>query len=206
MLTIKSIPNRLKELVRPLLPKDRLLTPEASNRDPSQLGEAKIVGLIIECLTKQGCNIPKSFLEIGANSPYHLSSSWYLEKSLGFEGVSIDPISDLSFQFSKYRPKTKFINKAFSSSLPRLNQISFYRDRVGVLILDIESLTLQLDALREIIKTNLKPFLICVETLDFSPSSANLRSKYDSLLGQDYTLAAGTYLNSIYTCKSLLAC
>jgi hypothetical protein len=184
-------------------------------------------------------------LEIGANSPYQLSSTWYLEKTLNFTGISIDPINNLSYQFSKYRPKTVFINKAFVSSTFKAKTISFYQanlevlstcdenevaemkkmgfsfdtqeveticaeeifqyynERIGVLILDIESLSLQLEVLQDIISTKLKPLIICVESLDFSPKSQNLRPEYDHILNCDYSFIAGTFLNSIYTCKSL---
>lgn len=242
---MNPIIKKLKAIRRSILSTDYLLTDKASNYDPSQFGEAKIIEFIIQCLSKQGHIIPPTFLEIGANSPYQLSSTWYLEKTSNFSGISIDPISNLSYQFKKYRPKTAFINKAFVSSALKSKTITFYQsnievlstcdldevtimkemgfsfdtqevetvcaedlfpyynERIGVLILDIESLSLQLKILQDIVNTELKPHIICVESLDFSPRSSNLRSEYDHILSNEYSFTAGTFLNSIYICKSL---
>ena len=195
--------------------------------------------MIIECLEKQNYYIPKTFLEIGANHPYNLSCSWYLEKALGFKGVLIEPQSKFIEVFSELRPNTVFINKAlvphkydnkykvlFEANIDVLSSIDehevevmrqmgykfqkninlistkdlerHFGERIGILIIDIESFRLQIEILREIINMRLKPFIICVETLDFSTTSKSLRHDFDELLRDMYAFEAGTYLNSIY--------
>jgi len=49
------------------------------------------------------------FVEIGCNHPVYLSNSYYLEKSLGWEGICIDGI-DFSLQYEEHRSKSKFIH------------------------------------------------------------------------------------------------
>jgi len=213
--------------------------------DPSQLGESTIIAFMIDCLHQQGHELPKTFLELGANSPYTLSCSWYLEKGVGFKGVSIDPLGGISREFAKYRKNTRFINRAFVPSSSVDTKIayfqsdccvlsttdeheanamsamgysfkkyvvdtvkyqdlqSYYKERIGVLILDIESLQLQLEIVQELARSKIRPFIICVETIDFSLDAKNLREEYDNVLKESYRLVAGTYLNSIYLCSSI---
>lgn len=217
-----------------------LTTKEVLQSDPSQLGESKILEFILNALSNQGHEVPRTFLELGANSPYSLSCTWYLEKTCGFKGVSIEPLSLVSHEFQKHRRNTHFVNKAFLPTAQLKNRAVFYQsdtsvlstadrneaeamqkmgytftvtevdtigieglhkffdDRIGILIIDIESLPLQIEIISEIVRTRLKPFLICVETLDFSPTSSNLRKEYDRILENSYRFVAGTYLNSIY--------
>ena len=49
------------------------------------------------------------FVEIGSNHPVNNSNSYYLEKTLGWSGVSIDGV-DFSKEFYDLRPKTKFLH------------------------------------------------------------------------------------------------
>jgi hypothetical protein len=224
---------------------NRYLRSKAARRsDPSQLGEAKIIGFIIKCLSKKSRHIPRTFLEIGANTPYRFSTSWYLEHSLGFRGISIDPNNEFAEQYLLHRKKTMFVGKALVPNdynkptvtlyLADCNTLStldpfeartaqnmgftfediicpaicysdleeYYQSGIGVLILDIESVDIQLKLLGEIVGSNLRPTIICVETIDFSPKSDNLRAKYDLILSPVYTFVAGSYLNSIYLLDS----
>lgn len=241
---MKLLKNKIKTLLTTVLSRDLLLSSKAHSTDPSQFGESKILELILQCATKTGIQVPKTFLELGANAPYQLSCSWYLEKTAGFSGVSIDPLSDSFSPFSRYRPNTQFINKAFVPLSYKSDKIRFYKsschvlstcdheealvsqqmghkldvidvdtlkldelfplfdDHIGVLILDIESVPLQIDILHDIINSSLSPMLICVETLEFS-TSINLRTEYDKILCNQYDFVAGTYLNSIYLANSL---
>lgn len=242
---MKNLKARTRQIIHSFRVLDPLAQRKALNADPSQFGEAKIIAFMIDCFVRQGHKIPKVFLELGANCPYSLSSTWYLEKTLGFKGVSIDPNSEFSYVYSKHRKNTIFIDKAYvplelkqktinyfkseSNVLSTLDKkeaeeiqnmgytvsveevetvtiddISIYlQDRIGVLVLDIESLSLQLKILSELIHSNLKPFIICVETLDYSPFSKSQRDMYDKILENDYSFIAGTFLNSIYATKSL---
>lgn len=219
---------------------DPLTTNDALQADPSQLGESKILECILNALKNQGFEVPRTFLEIGANSAYSLSCTWYLEKTCGFKGVSVEPLNHVSHEFLKHRENTLFINRAFAPCTQETNLTVFYQcgssvlsttdkkeaeamqkmgytftatevdtirteelyqhfeNRIGILIIDIESLPLQIQIINEIIRTKLKPLIICVETLDFSPASSNLRSEYDRILNSNYEFVAGTYLNSIY--------
>lgn len=237
--------KKLKFLIKNQLSNDPLSRKVAAESDPSQLGEARIIEFMLRCINNQGYIIPKTFLELGANSPYNLSITWYLEKTLGFSGVSIDPISDVSDLFLKHRPKTHFINKAFVSKSHSSSTITYFNfdcnvlsttdeleansaaqmgykyntktvntttagslpqyfnERIGVLVIDIESHSLQIQILKEISQSVLKPYIICVESIDFLPSSSNLREDYDFLLKDSYVFSAGTYLNSIYICKTI---
>lgn len=240
--------NRLLEAIRLRLQLLRLRRKYRRQTDPSQLGEARILGFILKCLKNQGHVIPKTFLELGANSPYELSNTWYLEKTLGFSGVAIDPLplSQLAAKaYALHRPKTTFINKAFLPSTYEGDKIIFYEsscdvlsttdkeematmssmgidfspvetgvvrlhdinqyfpDRIGIMFLDIESFALQVEILKEVTSTKRSPWIICVETLDFSADSKSLRVAYDEILAHTHYYAAGTYLNCIYLCNSL---
>lgn len=240
--------NRLLKAIKIRLQLQLLRRKYRGQADPSQLGEARILGFMLKCLKNQGHVIPKTFLELGANSPYQLSNTWYLEKTLGFSGVAIDPLplSRLAAKaYALHRPKTTFINKAFLPSTHEGDKIIFYQsscdvlsttdkeemgtmvsmgiefsaaetgvvrlddlnqyfsDRIGIMCLDIESFALQVEILKEVTSTRRSPWIICVETLDFSADSKNLRSAYDEILAQTHYYAAGTYLNSIYLCNSL---
>ncbi len=82
---------------------------------------------------------------------------------------------------------------------------NLFPSRIGVLILDIESIELQVSILKELTKNrNIKPFLICVETLDISEGSSSCKEIFDNVLFPDYAYIAGTYLNSIYINNELL--
>jgi hypothetical protein len=211
--------------------------------DPSQLSEAGIIRLLIENLSKNGVTVPSTFLDIGANHPFYLSTSWYLEHTLGFNGVSVDPIANFQSLYQKLRPNSKFIscivvnNSSNSSELEffeaqadvfstadihefqKLNKkgITFSRklvqtvkyDRlagilnysVGVLILDIESTRQQIQILEDIISNEqCLPFIICVETLEYQGATdwEDRRLLYDAILCSHYTIAASTFLNTIY--------
>jgi hypothetical protein len=237
---MKTLKLKAARWLNSILVSDPLSSQESLQADPSQLGESRILEFILKALNNQGHEIPRTFLELGANSPYSLSCTWYLEKTSGFKGVSIDPLSHISHDFLKHRKNTCFINKAFlpgtqikevanyfkcdSSVLSTSDKneaeamqkmghtftsievgtvgteelFQYYDERIGILIIDIESLPLQIEIISEIVSTRLKPFIICVETLDYSPTSSNLRHEYDHLLKDSYKLIAGTYLNSIY--------
>ena len=49
------------------------------------------------------------FIEVGSNHPIDNSNSYYLEKSLGWKGISIDGV-DFSEEFALHRKNTKFVN------------------------------------------------------------------------------------------------
>lgn len=77
---------------------------------PSQFGQDKVAEAIIR---KYG--VQKTFLEIGANHPKNNSNSYFLEHSMEFEGISVDPI-DRTKSYASMRPKTKFINAFVSDT------------------------------------------------------------------------------------------
>lgn len=221
---------------------------KAKSTDSSQLGESRIIEFIIDEFNRKGFSIPNNFLEIGASYFYHLSNSWYLEKKLLFNGISIDPLRYLEKEFHMFREKTRFIPAAYVDSIYDGNSIKFYEckdngmlssvdkesfirmqkqghefieidsnvirtsdikqmfnTRIGVLILDIESIRIQLSILKELTSDeSLKPFLICVETLDISDESDSCRKTFDDYLELNYTCIASTYLNCIYITNELL--
>ena len=51
------------------------------------------------------------FVEFGANNPTSNSNTWYLEKKLGYRGLSVDPLP-LEDVWGPERPRTRFV-KAF---------------------------------------------------------------------------------------------
>ena len=60
---------------------------------------------------------------------------------------------------------------------------NLFQSRIGVLILDIESIELQVSILKELTNNrNIKPFLICVETLDISEGSNSCKEIFDNIL------------------------
>lgn len=75
-------------------------------------------------LEKLGLLRPNGFfVEIGCNHPVFNSNSHYLEKKLGWSGVSIDGI-DYSALYEAERPKTKFINVLISEEE---GELDFYK-------------------------------------------------------------------------------
>ena len=80
--------------------------------DPSQNGEARIVQLARETLATRGRPVPATFLELGANHPFFLSNTWYLEQQCGFQGVSVDPLPRYESLFRTTRPRTHFVRAA----------------------------------------------------------------------------------------------
>ena len=77
---------------------------------PSQFGQDKVAeDLIIKY------DVHKTFLEIGANHPKNNSNSYFLEHSLGFQGISVDPI-DRTKSYATVRPNTTFINAFVSDT------------------------------------------------------------------------------------------
>tara|TARA_Y100001968_G_scaffold266955_1_gene256688 strand:+ start:1358 stop:2098 length:741 start_codon:yes stop_codon:yes gene_type:complete len=82
---------------------------------------------------------------------------------------------------------------------------NMFNTRIGILILDIESINIQLSILKEITSDqSLKPIMICVETLDIADDSDSYRKTFDDYLLQNYTCIASTYLNCIYISNELL--
>jgi len=217
-------------------------------KDPSQIGEGKILEFMLGDFQRKGINFTGTFLELGGNSAYDLSTSWYLEKKLGYRGITVEPIPTFSDEYKKFRKKTTLVQKAVISSSSKEQTTSFYRCnnsflstldheeadrymkmgyifekvvvetvyleqlmgllgvRIDILILDIESAELQLELLSDLklnIFQTLMPCIICVETLDYSRQSSNLRHAYDSILSDQYHFMAGTYLNSFYVHDSI---
>ena len=48
------------------------------------------------------------FVDVGANHYRDGSTTFYLEKQLGWSGVAIDPQRDFEFDYRRYRPRTRF--------------------------------------------------------------------------------------------------
>ncbi len=211
--------------------------------DPSQNGESRIVEMARETLATRGRPVPATFLELGANHPFFLSNTWYLEHRCGFQGVSVDPLPRYEAMFRATRPKTQFVRAAVVprdragtdvriyncdkdalsttdlSEADRLRSMNLggseifapgvsYEDMVqrqefasglGVLFLDVESHELQLAILREVIASDRKPRLICVETLEFMGDQRDFRGDYLEVLGPaGYVEMASSILNTIY--------
>lgn len=211
--------------------------------DPSQNGEARIVQMARETLATRGRPVPATFLELGANHPFFLSNSWYLEKRCGFQGVSVDPLPSYETLFGSTRPNTRFVRAAVVprdragsdvriykcdndslsttdvSEADRLKAMNLgggeivatgvpYDDLVrrpefvsglGVLFLDVESHELQVAILKEVVVSDRKPRLICVETLEFMGNQRDFRGDYLQVLGPaGYREVASTILNTIY--------
>ncbi|MDA7448586.1 FkbM family methyltransferase [Planktomarina temperata] len=81
-------------------------------------------------LEKMGLLVSNGFfVEVGCNHPIHNSNSHYLEKELGWTGVSIDGI-DYGSKYKSERPNTIFINALVSN---REDELDFFRvkDRDG---------------------------------------------------------------------------
>jgi len=100
--------------------------------DPSQLSEARIIQFLFENFAKQGFAPPSTFLEIGANHPFYLSTSWYLEHTLGFRGISVDPISRFKHAFKRLRPSTQFLNFIVVDSLAQYSEQDFFEASADV--------------------------------------------------------------------------
>ena len=211
--------------------------------DPSQNGEARIVQMARETLATRGRPVPATFLELGANHPFFLSNTWYLEHRGGFQGVSVDPLPRYEALFRATRPKTQFVraavvprdragsdvriyncdNDALSttdlSEADRLRSMKLgvseilargvtyeelarrpeFMSGLGVLFLDVESHDLQLAILREVVASDCKPRLICVETLEFMGEQRDFRGDYLEVLGPaGYREMASSILNTIY--------
>jgi hypothetical protein len=223
-----------------------LASEKARATDPSQVGEGRLLEFMIAEFKKAGMHFSGTFLELGGNSAYDLSISWYLENKLGYHGVTVEPIPLYAYEYKAFRPKTKLFQNAVISAGSEDEEISFYscnaavlstldeaeverykamgytftkivartikinhlvdyfKERIDVLILDIESSSLQLKLLSDVISylpPEKMPAIICVETLDYSRNSLNMRHSYDQLLARYYQFMAGTYLNSIYVHK-----
>ena len=50
------------------------------------------------------------FLDVGAADPVLTSTTYYLEKHLGWSGVAIDALPEYAVSFEKKRPKTRFVS------------------------------------------------------------------------------------------------
>lgn len=225
-----------------------LASERAKSTDPSQIGEGRVLEFMLSEFRKKGISFSGTFLELGGNSAYDLSTSWYLEKKLGYHGISVEPIPYFADEYKKFRKKTKLLQKVVVPSSSKEGTIPFYccnanvlstldhaevdrykkmgytfdqviveticldqlmgllGVRIDIMILDIESSELQLALLADLkAKTPQAemPFIICIETLDYSSQSSNLRNSYDSVLSDQYQFTAGTYLNSIYVHNSI---
>jgi|688.fasta_scaffold156984_3 hypothetical protein len=225
-----------------------LASERAKLSDPSQIGEGKILEFMLSEFQQKGINFSGTFLELGGNSAYDLSTSWYLEKKLGYRGITVEPMPSFADEYKKFRKKTTLLQKAVVPSHSKEQAIPFYccnasvlstldhaeadrykkmgytfdqvivetvcldllmgllGVRIDIIILDIESSDLQLALLADLkAKTPQAemPFIICIETLDYSCQSRNLRNTYDSVLSDQYQFMAGSYLNSIYVHNSI---
>src|SRR3989338_9141210 len=60
----------------------------------SQASQDKFVYLLLCGLLKK--NGPGYYLEIGAGHPIHINNSYFLEKALGWQGVSIDHSAEVT--------------------------------------------------------------------------------------------------------------
>ena len=83
------------------------------------------------------------FVEIGCNDPIYNSNSYFLEKQLKYNGISIDAI-DFKKKFKKFRPKTKFLNRIIDK---KRGIRKFYK------VIDVEGWENQMSTLH---KNNLK--------------------------------------------------
>lgn len=223
-----------------------LASKKARSTDPSQIGEGRLLEFMLTEFKKSGVSLSGTFIELGGNSAYDLSISWYLENKLGYQGITVEPLPVFAYEYKVFRPRTRLLQNAVIPSTSEDKELSFYccnasvlstldiseaerykkmgytfkkivvktiqinhlidcfAERVDVLILDIESADLQLKLLSDITSCatpEKMPVIICVETLDYSRCSLNLRSSYDHLLSNHYHFMAGTYLNSIYVHK-----
>ena len=75
-------------------------------------------------LEKLGLLVPKGFfVEIGCNHPIYNSNTYYLEKKLGWRGVSIDAL-DYSDLYRVERENTIFVNVVIDE---KEDEVDFYR-------------------------------------------------------------------------------
>lgn len=51
-----------------------------------------------------------TFVDIGCSDYKELSTTYYLEKYLGWKGIGVDALSEYEADYKKYRPNTKFCN------------------------------------------------------------------------------------------------
>jgi FkbM family methyltransferase len=51
-----------------------------------------------------------SFLDVGAGDPIRHSTTYYLEKHLGWHGIAVDAIADYAAAYARERPATRFFN------------------------------------------------------------------------------------------------
>lgn len=49
------------------------------------------------------------FVDVGANHYRDSSTTYYLEKNLGWSGLAIEPLSQFDADYKTYRPKTRFL-------------------------------------------------------------------------------------------------
>jgi FkbM family methyltransferase len=49
------------------------------------------------------------FVEVGANDYHRFSNTYYLETSLGWSGLAIEPQAKFAADYAKYRPRTVFV-------------------------------------------------------------------------------------------------
>jgi hypothetical protein len=222
---------------------------KAKLTDPSQIGEGKVLEFMISEFRRKGIDFSGTFLELGGNSAHELSTSWYLEKKLGYRGVTVEPIPSFADEYKRFRKRTTLLQKAVVPSNSKEKTASFYccnasvlstldpseadryrkmgytfqqvdvetvcleqlitllDARIDIIILDVESSELQLALIADLmVKTRQSemPLIICIETLDYSCQSSNLRNAYDCALSEQYQFMAGTYLNSIYVHNSIV--
>jgi FkbM family methyltransferase len=50
------------------------------------------------------------FLDIGCSDYKEFSTTYYLEKHLGWKGIGVDALGEYADDYKKYRPNTKFLN------------------------------------------------------------------------------------------------
>ncbi len=51
-----------------------------------------------------------TFLDVGAGDPLRHSTTYYLEKHLGWHGIAVDAIADYAEAYARERPATRFFN------------------------------------------------------------------------------------------------
>ena len=65
------------------------------------------------------------FVDVGAAHYRQLSTTYYLEKHLGWSGIAVDALKEYGPNYAIHRPKTEFINVAVTDQSG--GTISFYR-------------------------------------------------------------------------------
>jgi FkbM family methyltransferase len=50
------------------------------------------------------------FLDVGAGDPVRHSTTYYLEKHLGWSGIAVDAVAEYAADYARARPRTRFFN------------------------------------------------------------------------------------------------